>query len=114
VIHWQPGYVYPPVFHPPHLPLDPLNAAFFALVAIVVGALTYRRPALGVGVLLFCAPFDDARYIDGTSITVPKVALVAFIIALLLHRTCGACSARSRCAVCSSPSARCSSRSCSR
>jgi len=87
VIHWQPGYVYPPVFHPPHLPLDPLNAAFFALVAIVVGALTYRRPALGVGVLLFCAPFDDARYIDGTSITVPKVALVAFIIALLLHRT---------------------------
>jgi O-antigen ligase len=87
VIHWQPGYVYPPVFYPPHLPLDPLNAVFFALVAIVAGVLTYRRPALGIGLLLFCAPFADARYLDGTSITVPKAALAGFIVALLAHRS---------------------------
>ncbi len=87
MIRWQPGYVFPPVFYPPHLTLDPLNAAFFALIAIAVGALTYRRPALGVGVLLFCAPFADARYAFGTSITVPKAALVGFILALIVHRT---------------------------
>jgi O-antigen ligase len=87
VIRWQPGYVFPPVFHPPQYPLDPLHAVLFALIAIAVGALTYRRPALGVGVLLFCAPFADARYAFGTSITVPKAALVGFVLALIVHRT---------------------------
>jgi O-antigen ligase len=87
VIHWQPGYVYPPVFYPPHYPLDLINAIFFALVAIAVGVLTYRRPALGVGLLLFCAPFADARYAFGTSITVPKAALAGFVIALILQRS---------------------------
>jgi O-antigen ligase len=67
--------------------LDPLQAAFFAFVAIAVGVLTYRRPALGVGVLLFCAPFADARYALGTSITVPKAALAGFIVALIVHRS---------------------------
>jgi O-antigen ligase len=87
VIHWQPGYVYPPVFYPPHYALGPLHAALFALVAIGVGALTFRRPALGVGVLLFCAPFAEARYAFGTSITLPKAALLGFIVALIVHRT---------------------------
>ncbi len=86
MIRWQPGYVFPPVFYPPHYPLDPLSAAFFALVAIGVGALTYRRPALGVGVLIFCAPFADARYVFDTSITVPKAALAGFVLALIVHR----------------------------
>jgi O-antigen ligase len=86
VIRWQPGYVDAPVFSPPHLALDPLHAAFFALVAIAVGALTYRRPALGVGILLLCAQFNEARYVFGTSITVPKAALVGFLIALIVHR----------------------------
>ena len=87
MIHWQPGYVYPPVFYPPHLPLDPLTAVLFALVAIAVGVLTYRRPALGVGVLLLCAPFADPRYVLGTSITLPKAALVGFVLALIAHRS---------------------------
>jgi O-antigen ligase len=87
VIRWQPGYVYPPVFYPPHIALDALSAIFFALVASAVAVLTYRRPALGIGVLLFCAPFADARYLDGTSITVPKAALLGFVLALLVRRT---------------------------
>lgn len=86
MIHWQPGYVYPPVFYPPHYPLDLPNAIFFALLACVVAALTVRRPALGVAALIVCAPFADARYVFGTSITVPKVALVAFVVALALQR----------------------------
>ncbi len=87
MIHWQPGYVYPPVFYPPHLPLDALHAAFFALVAVAVAVLSYRRPALGVGALLVCAPFADARYAFGTSVTIPKAALVGFVIALIVHRS---------------------------
>jgi O-antigen ligase len=86
VIRWQPGYVYPPVFYPPHYPLDVLHAVLYACIAIGVGILTYRRPALGVGVLLFCAPFAEARYAYGTSITIPKAALFGFVLALLAHR----------------------------
>jgi O-antigen ligase len=87
MIHWQPGYVYPPVFEPPHYALGPLHAVFFAALALAVGLLTYRRPALGIGALIVCTPFADARYLLGTSITVPKAALAGFVIALLLHRT---------------------------
>jgi O-antigen ligase len=86
-IRWQPGYVYPPVFAPPHDALGPLHALFFLALAVAVGLLAYRRPALGVGALILCAPFAEARYIAGTSITVPKAALAGFVIALLVHRT---------------------------
>jgi O-antigen ligase len=86
-IHWQPGYVYPPVFEPPHDALGPLHALFFAAIALAVGLLAYRRPALGIGALIVCAPFAEARYLLGTSITVPKAALAGFVIALIVHRT---------------------------
>jgi len=87
MIRWQPGFVYPPVWEPPHYALGPLHALFFAALALAVGLLTYRRPALGVGALILCAPFAEARYIFGTSITVSKAALLGFIIALVVHRT---------------------------
>ncbi len=86
MIRWQPGYVYPPVFYPPHYTLGPLHALFFVAILIAVALLTYRRPALGVGALIVCAPFADARYFMGTSITVPKAALVGFVIALIVRR----------------------------
>lgn len=85
-MHLRPGYVYPPVFEPPHYALDLPSAIFFALLGLAVAFITFRRPALGVGALILCAPFADAHYIFGTSITVPKVALVGFVAALLAHR----------------------------
>ena len=87
MIRWQPGYVYPPVWEPPHYLLDPLHIVFFAALALAVGLLTYRRPALGVGALILCAPFAEARYIFGTSMTVSKAALIGFVLALIVHRT---------------------------
>ena len=86
MIRWQPGYVYPAVFAPPHYALDLVQAAFFLVVTLAVGLLAYRRPSLGVGALILCAPFADARYVLGTSITVPKVALIGFVIGLIVHR----------------------------
>lgn len=87
MIRWQPGYVYPPVWEPPHYALGPLHVLFYAAVALAVGLLAYRRPSLGVGALIVCAPFAEARYIFDTSITVPKAALLGFVIALIAHRT---------------------------
>jgi O-antigen ligase len=86
MIRWQPGYVYPPVWEPPHYVLGPLHALFYLAIAVAVGLLAYRRPSLGVGALIVCAPFAEARYIFDTSITVSKAALIGFVIALLVHR----------------------------
>ena len=59
---------------------------FFVVIAVAVGLATFRRPSLGVGALILCAPFADARYLFGTSITVPKAALIGFAVALIVHR----------------------------
>jgi O-antigen ligase len=85
-LQWQPGYVYPPVFNPPHYHLGPLHALFFLAIAIAVGYITHRRPALGIGAMIVCLPFAEARYMLGTSITIPKAAFIGFVIALLLQR----------------------------
>jgi len=87
MIRWQPGYVYPPVWEPPHYAIGPLHALFFVALALAVGLLTYRRPAFGVGALILCAPFAEPRYFLGTSVTVSKAALIGFVIALIVHRT---------------------------
>jgi O-antigen ligase len=86
VIRWQPGYVYPPVFYPPHPALDAVSALVFALVAIGVGIVALRRPANGVAALIGCTPFADAHYFANTSVTIPKAALAGFIVALIGRR----------------------------
>lgn len=86
MIQWQPGYVYPPVFYPPHYLLGPKHALFFLAIAIAVGYVTYRRASLGIGALILCLPFAEARYFYGTSVTIPKAAFAGFLIALALQR----------------------------
>lgn len=86
MLRWQPGYVYPPVYYPPHYTLGPLHVLLYLAIAAVVGFLTYRRPALGVGALIVCLPFAEARYAFGTSMTIPKAAFIGFVLALLWHR----------------------------
>lgn len=85
-LRWQPGYVYPPVFYPPHVPLDALSALVFVLLAVGVAVLTFRRPANGLAALIVLTPFAFAHYIDGTSVTLSKAALAGFVIGLLPHR----------------------------
>jgi hypothetical protein len=86
VIHWQPGYVYPPVFYPPHVPLDAPSAFVFVLTAIAVAALSLKRPANGLAALIALTPFAFAHYVGGTSITLGKAAFLGFIIGLIVHR----------------------------
>jgi O-antigen ligase len=85
-LRWQPGYVYPPVFYPPHVPLDAPAVVVFALVFLAVGALTLRRPADGLAALIVLTPFAFAHYLGGTSITLSKAALLGFAAGLLRHR----------------------------
>ncbi len=82
------------IFHPwtvtlrqeTHVPVDVLSALVYVLCALAVGALTRRRPALGVAALLVLAPFDLARYIGPTTITTLKAGLVGMLLALAFSR----------------------------
>jgi O-antigen ligase len=82
------------IFHPwtvtlrqeTHVPVDVLSALVYLLCALAVGALTRRRPALGVAALLVLAPFDLARYVGPTTITTLKAGLVGMLVALAFSR----------------------------
>ena len=88
MIRWQPGYVYPPVFYPPHPPLHIVSALVFVAVALGAGFVALRRPANGVAAMIACTPFAFAHYVGNTSVTVPKAALIGFVGALIWRR-CG-------------------------
>jgi len=67
-------------------PLDPLYAIVFAIALAVVALSTARRPALGFCALVATVPF--ALYCDvfGTTVTLPKVALLGVLLGLTAHR----------------------------
>lgn len=69
----------------PQTPLDPLTFLFFSLVLVVVALLTIRRPCYGVAALVAAQPFALYRDILGTTVTLPKVVLVAVIIGFTEH-----------------------------
>jgi len=71
---------------PVHVPLDPAAAAFFAVLALGAAVATARRPAYGIAALVLADPFDTARYVWWTTITVPKAVLVGVALGLIAYR----------------------------
>lgn len=71
----------------PHVPLDGLSAVVFALVFVVAGGAAWLRPAAGIGVMLALDPFAFYHYVGQTTITLPKTALLAVALGLLLRGT---------------------------
>ena len=69
-----------------HVPVDAISLLVYLLCAVAVGALTRRRPALGVAALLVLAPFDLARYVGPTTITTLKAGLIGMLAALAFSR----------------------------
>ncbi len=78
------GTVVLPVPH--RLPLDVRSAAIFFALGIFALLLTRRRPVYGIALLVLLDPFDAARYVLGTTITLPKAALVGALLGLALRR----------------------------
>ncbi|MGH7729098.1 MAG: hypothetical protein ACREM2_09955, partial [Vulcanimicrobiaceae bacterium] len=68
-------------------PLDPLALAAYLVVFGAVAWAASRRPALGIAALIALDPFALYRDIGRTTITLPKVALLAFALALLWRRS---------------------------
>jgi len=58
----------------------------YLVTAVVVGALTRRRPALGIAALVLLAPFALARYVGPTTVTLIKAGVVGMLVGLALGR----------------------------
>jgi O-antigen ligase len=69
-----------------HVSIDLGSGLVYLLVAVAAFLATRRRPAYGIAVLIVATPLGLARYVAGTSITLEKVALAGFMIALALSR----------------------------
>lgn len=63
---------------------DPLLAVIYAAFFVAVTLLTMRRPAAGVGVLLAVQPFALYVRFSSTMLTLPKAALIAVLLGLLV------------------------------
>ncbi len=72
-------------FDPAPKPWLPPRVAFvlLALAGLVIFGATLRRPIYGLAALLLTDPFLIAAYVHGTTITLPKVTLIAVAAALL-------------------------------
>ncbi|MBC5829781.1 MAG: O-antigen ligase family protein [Candidatus Eremiobacteraeota bacterium] len=66
----------------PQTPLDPLTFLFFSFIVVVVALLTMRRPSYGVAALVVAQPFALYRDLLGTTVTLPKVVLLAVLIGM--------------------------------
>lgn len=72
---------------PQAVPLRPETFALFAAVALLVAFGTTRKPSFGIAALLIIEPFAVARVLGATTATLPKAALVGFLLGLALRRT---------------------------
>lgn len=71
---------------PHRLPLDARSASIFFALGVFALLLARRRPVYALALVLLLDPFDHARYLFGTTITFPKVALLGGLLGLALRR----------------------------
>ncbi len=64
-----------------------LSLVAFAATFVAFIALAWRRPGWGLGAYLVLEPFELARAIGPTTLSLPKAALVGMIVGLLLRRS---------------------------
>jgi hypothetical protein len=67
-------------------PLDPIAAIIFVAAFVAAALLTARRPAFGLCTLLVAIPFALYRDLLGTTVTLPKVALLGVVVGLTTFR----------------------------
>jgi O-antigen ligase len=67
--------------------LDPFSLDVFVAVVAAVVFLTMRRPALGAIALVLAGPFDFARSVGDTTVTLEKAAIVGLALGLVFRRS---------------------------
>lgn len=69
-----------------HTPLDEFAIIIYLCAFYVLSVITFRRPALGLAGLILIEPFALYRDVGATTLTLPKVAIAAVAVGLLLRR----------------------------
>jgi O-antigen ligase len=64
---------------------DPISLILYAAFFIAVTLATMRRPIYGLSTLIFVQPFAYWQYIFDTTVTLPKVALFAVLLGLIVY-----------------------------
>lgn len=67
-------------------PLDPVAIAVFLIAFVAVAVVAARRPAYGIAALIVVVPFALYRDVGATTITLPKVVLLANALGLVVGR----------------------------
>ncbi len=65
--------------------LDPWSATIFVALFAAVAVVTIRRPAYGLCALVLVTPFALSRDVAGTTVTLPKAALLGLLAGLASH-----------------------------
>ena len=66
--------------------LGVVSLLLFVLVTVAVAVLMARRSAYGVAALVISGPFDFARTIGSTTLTLPKAVLIGVLAGLVVRR----------------------------
>lgn len=66
--------------------LDPFSLVLFCLVFIAVALLTARRSSYGLGAMIVATPIAFAHEVAHTTVTLPKVVLLAVLLGLTCYR----------------------------
>ena len=69
-----------------HTPLDEFSIIVYLCVFYVLGMTTFRRPIFGLAGLILIEPFALYRDVGATTFTLPKIAIAAVAVGLLLRR----------------------------
>lgn len=69
-----------------HTPLDEFAIIVYLGAFYILTVMTYRRPILGLAGLMFIEPFALYRDVGATTLTLPKIAIAAVVVGLLLRR----------------------------
>lgn len=84
-------FVYQPITrHPP----DAFTLVFFGAAFVALTLATMRRPAIGLCALIATVPFAFYNDVFGTTLTLPKVTLLAVLLGLWYHERAFAALAR--------------------
>ena len=62
------------------------TSATFLFIALAVGIATWKKASVGIAAIILAGPFDFARAVGPTTLTLPKAVLLGVALGLIVRR----------------------------